>query len=82
MDYDDDDTSIGESGFDTFDVTASGPGKGKRAAYSVEYQALSKQDLAHEMKREIDHVSGALGLNVSPDGTIVIERLLLMDVHA
>ncbi|CAD6568461.1 MAG: hypothetical protein CYPHOPRED_002569 [Cyphobasidiales sp. Tagirdzhanova-0007] len=59
-DYDDDVTSVDEAGFDAVDV---GSGKGKGASYQVDYTALSKHDLAKEMKKEIDHVAGALSLN-------------------
>ena len=54
-------TSVDETGFDPID---SASGKGKRAAYQVEYSALSKHELAKEMKKEIDHVAGALSVNV------------------
>ena len=54
-DYDDDVTSVDEAGFDHFDV---GSIKGKRAAYQVEHNSLSKHELATEMMKEIGHVAG------------------------
>ena len=52
-----------EAGFDIGEVY-SAAAKGKRAAFQVNYEPLSKADLTKEMKKEIDHVAGALDLKV------------------
>lgn len=49
---------------DELDGIMIGKGKG-RAPYQVDYTPLSKEDLAAEMKKEINHVASALSLNVS-----------------
>jgi len=59
--YDDDGSSVGESGFDAIgDIAADVKGKGKATSYNVDYSVLSRVDLAREMKKEIDHVASAL----------------------
>ena len=63
--YDDDGSSVGESGFDAIgDIAADVKGKGKATSYNVDYSVLSRVDLAREMKKEIDHVASALSLKV------------------
>lgn len=71
-DYDDEVTSVDdEAGFDAGEVYSSAAAKGKRAAFQVDYQPLSKTDLAKEMKKEIDHVAGALDLKVRLDASVI-----------
>ena len=74
VDYGDDDSSVGESGYDAIDSldmlkgsnggAGGAKGKGKASAYSVDYTPLSSEELLDEMKKEIGHVAGALSLKV------------------
>jgi hypothetical protein len=90
VDYGDDDSSVGESGYDAIDSqdmligSNGGPGgakgKGKASAYSVDYTPLSSEELLDEMKKEIGHVAGALSLKVRSScarATLPIETLEL-----
>lgn len=63
-----------EAGFDGGDLVLLPSSKGKRAAYQVDYFPLSKVDLAREMKKEIDHVAGALSLKVRSAFTFAFAR--------
>jgi hypothetical protein len=47
------------------DVGGGGKGKGKEKAYEVDFEVLRNDDLKKEQQKEIDQISGMIGIQVS-----------------
>jgi len=55
------------------------PTKGKRKSYEVDYESLSQQAVEKLMSRDVDHICGIFGVDVSGRLSVVVDIEKLTD---